>query len=58
MSDTKILNGKRYTFLYYRHSKVEARRYAKAERQKGWSIRVIKRRIGDKVYYDLYGRRK
>ncbi len=56
--DIKIFGGKRYAFLYYRHSKAEAQREAKAERQWGWSIRVIGRKIGGKAYYDLYGRKR
>ena len=55
--DTKIFGGKRYTFLYYRHTKSDARQEAAAERKKGWNIRIIKRKIGSKIYYDLYGRR-
>lgn len=55
--DTKIIGGKKYTFLYYRHMKVEAQRDAKRERASGWSIRVLRRKIGTRTYYDLYGRR-
>ena len=57
MNDIRIFNGKRYAFLYYRHSKAEAQADAKVERQEGWRIRVVRRRIGKRVYYDLYGRK-
>jgi len=56
-TDTKIIDGKRYAFLYYRHTKSEAQNEAKRERKAGWSIRIFRRRIGNKLYYDLYGRR-
>jgi len=53
--DTKIIDGKRYTFLYYRFNKSDAQKDAKAERKKGWRVRVLKRKIGKVTYYDLYG---
>lgn len=55
--DTKTFNGRRYSFLYYRHTKIEAQKEAKEERKKGWNIRIVRRKIGGKTYYDLYGRR-
>ncbi len=57
MKEYKIFNGKRYTFLYYRHTKQEAQREAERERRAGWNIRVVKQKIGVKTYYDLYGKR-
>lgn len=55
--DTKIIGGKRYTFLYFRHTKAEAREEAGKDRKAGWKIRIVKRKIGRITYYDLYGRR-
>ncbi len=56
-TDTKTIGGKRYTFLYYRHTKAEAQRAAKKERAAGWSIRIFRHQIGRALYFDLYGRR-
>ena len=53
----KVFSGKRYAFLYYRHTKQEAQKEAERERRQGWNIRVVKQKIGVKTYYDLYGRR-
>ena len=57
MSEHITIDGKRYTFLYYRHTKAEAQAAAKRERQKGWKIRVRRQKVGMKTYFDLYGRR-
>lgn len=55
---TRVINGERFVFLYYRHTKAEAKRDAERERKAGWKIRIIRNRIGGKIYYDLYGKRK
>lgn len=57
MADIKVFNGRKYSFLYYKHTKAEAKQEAKKERKKGWNIRIVKRKIGRVTYYDLYGRR-
>ena len=55
--DTKVFGGKRFTFFYYRPTKAEAQKDAKRERANGWKVRIWKRKIGNKTYYDLYGRK-
>ena len=55
-NETRIFNGKKYTFMYYKHTKPEAEKAAKEERKAGWNIRVVRRNIGGRIYYELYGR--
>ena len=55
---SRVINGERFVFLYYRNTKREAQRDAARERKAGWKIRIIRNVIGGKTYYDLYGRRK
>lgn len=56
-TEAKVFNGRRYVFLYYRHTKKEARDAAELERDRGWKVRVVRTKIGKKIYYDLYGRK-
>ena len=57
MRETRVFGGKKYTFLYYRDTKEDAQAEAKKERKAGWKIRIVRQKIGKRVYYDLFGRR-
>jgi len=54
----KTFNGKRYTYIYTRHTKANAKVALDQKRIEGWLARMSSRKVDGKTHYDIYIRAK
>ena len=53
----KIFNGKRYFSVFGSGSKSQVDELAKRVKDEGYSVRIVKSKVGKRTFYDLYSRK-